>query len=73
VQIHNATDAADIFSTAITIDANETSSATAATAAVIDTDHDDLATADSLRVDVDGSGTGTKGLVVYLGARKPGA
>lgn len=66
VQIHNVTDAADMLSTRITIDANEKDSSTAAAAAVIDGAADDVATADELRVDVDVAGTGAKGLIVEL-------
>lgn len=64
VQIANVTDAVDMLSTKLTIDANETDSATAATAAVIDTTKDDVATGDILRFDIDVAGTGAKGLVV---------
>ena len=71
VQLHNLTDTVDMLSTRITIDANEKDSSTAATAAVIDTDHDDVATGDEIRIDVDGAGTGTKGLEVRMGFRKP--
>lgn len=66
VQIHNITDAVDILSTRITIDANEFTSYTATTAPVINTSNDDVATGDRLRVDVDVAGTGTKGLGVIL-------
>lgn len=66
IQIHNVTDAADILSTRITIDASEKDSSTAAAAAVINASNDDMATADELRVDVDVAGTGTKGLIVEL-------
>lgn len=52
-QIRNATDTQDLFSTKIMIDAGETTSTTAATPYVVDTAHDDMATADSLCVDVD--------------------
>ena len=51
---------ADILTTAITIDQNEYSSATAA-AYAIDTSKDDLQTGDKLRIDCDGAGTGAKG------------
>lgn len=71
IQIHNLTDAADILSTLITIDASEYTSYTAATAPVVDTDHDDLATGDRLRVDCDVAGTGTKGLSIIITAGKP--
>jgi hypothetical protein len=57
----------DVLSTALTIDANETTSYTAATPAVINTSNDDLATGDLLRIDVDGAGTGAKGLIVSIG------
>lgn len=71
VQIHNATDAADMLSTRITIDAGEKDSATAAAAAVIDTGADDVATGDEIRIDVDVAGTSTTGLEVRLGFRTP--
>lgn len=68
VQIHNETQAADILSTALTVDSTETSSATAVTAAVIDAAEDDVATGDVLRIDVDTihSGTASQGLIVTL-------
>lgn len=66
VQIHNVTDTVDVLSTALTIDANEKDSATAATPAVINASNDDVATADELRIDIDGAGTGAKGLIVEL-------
>jgi hypothetical protein len=71
VQVHNVTQAADMLSTAITIDASETDSATAATPAVIDTANDDVATGDMLRIDIDAAGTGAKGLMVELQFRLP--
>lgn len=71
VQIHNVTDAVDMLSTSLTIDANEKDSATAATPAVINTSNDDVATGDELRIDVDVAGTGTKGLMVELQFRLP--
>jgi hypothetical protein len=71
VQLHNLTDTADMLSTRITIDANEKDSKDATAAAVIDTTHDDVATGDEIRIDVDGAGTGTKGLEVRMGFRKP--
>jgi hypothetical protein len=66
VQIRNVTDAADMLSTRVTIDNNETTSYTAATPAVIDTSHDDVATGDLIAVDVDVASTGAKGLGVVL-------
>jgi hypothetical protein len=55
-----------MLSTAITIDANETTSYTAAAPPVIDTAHDDVATGDLIAIDVSVAGTGTKGLGVVL-------
>ncbi len=71
VQINNVTQAADMLSTTITIDANEFTSYTAATAPVIDTANDDVATGDIIRIDVDVAGTGTKGLSVLLSFQVP--
>ncbi len=71
VQLHNVTQAADMLTTKITIDSAETDSSTAATAAVIDTANDDVATADQIRVDVDAvSTTAPKGLLVEMQFRK---
>ncbi len=67
VQIRNVTDAVDMLSTKVSIDASEFTSYTAATAAVIDTAHDDVATGDRIAIDVDVAGTGAKGLGVILG------
>lgn len=66
VQVRNVTDAVDVLSTALTIDASEKDSSTATTPAVINTANDDLATADQIAFDVDGAGTGVKGLLVEL-------
>lgn len=66
IQIRNVTDAQDMLSTRITIDASEFTSYTAATAPVINTSYDDVATGDLLAVDVDVAGTGAKGLGVVL-------
>jgi len=72
IQLHNVTAAADILSTKLTIDSGETGSDTAATAAVIDTAEDDVATNDLLRVDVDQVSTSAaKGLIVTLTFRLP--
>lgn len=73
IQIRNVTDAVDMLSTRITIDANETTSYTAATAPVIDTTKDDVATGDLIAIDVDVAGTGAKGLLVILTFTKPSA
>lgn len=71
IQIANVTQAADMLTTKLTIDANEKDSKDAAAAAVIDTANDDVATGDELRVDIDAAGTGAKGLIVELTFRKP--
>lgn len=68
IQVHNLTDTVDMLSTKITIDSAENGSDTAATAAVIDTAHDDVAAYDVLRIDVDEvHTTPAKGLLVTLG------
>ena len=71
--LHNATAGADILSTAITIDAGEFGSDTAATAAVINTSEDDLTTHDIIRVDIDGVGSSTagKGLIINMTCKLP--
>jgi hypothetical protein len=71
VQIRNVTDAVDMLSTRITIDASEFTSYSAATAPVIDTSKDDVATGDLIAVDVDVAGTGAKGLGVILTFQLP--
>lgn len=72
IQIHNVTQAADMLSTKLTIDSGETGSDTAATAAVIDTGNDDVATNDLIRIDVDAvSTTAAKGLIVTCEFRLP--
>jgi len=72
IQIANVTDSVDMLSTKLTIDSTETGSDTAATAAVIDTTKDDVATNDLIRIDVDAvSTTAPKGLIVRLQFVKP--
>jgi len=71
VMVRNVTDAQDMLSTAITIDASEYSSLTAATPPVINTTYDDVATGDLIAIDVDGAGTGAKGLGVILSFQTP--
>jgi hypothetical protein len=69
VQIHNVTDSVDVLSTALTIDATpDKHSKDATTPAVINTSNDDLAYGDILRIDIDGAGTGAKGLIVEITA-----
>jgi len=66
IAIYNVTDSHDMLSTSITIDATELTSYTATTAPVINGSYDEVATGDQIRVDVDGAGTGAKGLDVRL-------
>lgn len=57
----------DMLSTALTIDANENTSLTAATPAVIKSDGSEVASADDvIRGDIDVIGTGTKGAILTL-------
>lgn len=67
IQIRNTTSGnANMLSTAITIDANETSSYTAATPPVVDPAHQTVSTGDLIAIDVSAAGTGAKGLGVVL-------
>lgn len=67
VQIRNKTQTADMLTTKLTIDSTETDTSTAATAAVIDTANDDVATADVIAIDIDAvHTTPAKGLVVQM-------
>ena len=67
IQIHNVTLAQDVLSTKLTIDSGKTDSATAATAAVINSSYDHVATADLYRVDIDAvHTTAPKGLMLTL-------
>lgn len=71
VQVRNVTQAADMLSTAITIDQSENTSLTAATPPVIDTGNDDVATGDLIAIDVDGAGTSAEGLGVVMSFQLP--
>jgi len=67
IQINNVTDNEDMLSTVMSIETGETSTRTSASPGVIDTDHDDVATGDVLRIDVDAvSTTAPYGLIVEL-------
>jgi len=57
--IYNETDSVDMLSTGITIDTGETDSSTAASPPVVDTDNNQVSTADVLRFDIDTIQTGT--------------
>ena len=63
--------AVDVLSTNITIDTTEKTSLTAATAPVINTSNDDLATGDILYADLDLVGTGAKGHLVAISVQLP--
>ncbi|MBU0964723.1 hypothetical protein KKC06_06815, partial [Patescibacteria group bacterium] len=65
-QVRNVTDAVDMLSTPITIDATEYTSYTAAAPPVIDAAHDDVATGDLIAIDKDVAGTAEKGDGVIL-------
>jgi len=68
IQIHNVTKAVDMLSTTLQIDSGETGSDTAATSYVIDTNNDDVAENDVLRIDIDAvQTTPPEGLIVTLG------
>lgn len=69
IQIRNATDAADMLSTKITIDTAEKTSFTALTAPVIDTANDSVVAGDELVIDIDSAGT-AEGLNILLSFRK---
>ena len=65
VQLHNLTDGQDMLSTAITIDASEKDSSTAATPSVVGS-YSAVSTADVIRIDVDIVATNTLGLEVRM-------
>ena len=72
LHIYNLTQTADMLSTGITIDDTETDSSTAGTPAVIDTNNDDVATADVLQIHVTDIGdASTRGLEIRMGFRLP--
>ena len=66
IQIRNVTDAVDMLSTRISIDAGELHSKDATTPPVVDAAHDDVAYGDLLAIDIDTAGTGAKGLMIVL-------
>lgn len=69
--VKNVTDGNQMLSTSLTVDANEYTSATAATAAVIDTTKDDVVTDDLIEVAVTTAGTGVTYATVTLGFQLP--
>ncbi|MBN1535937.1 MAG: hypothetical protein JW908_04335 [Anaerolineales bacterium] len=66
VQIRNVTQAVDMLSTPITIDVSERTSYTASAQPVVDALNNSVSKADIIAADVDGAGTGTKGLTLIL-------
>lgn len=66
VQIRNITQAVDMLSTRITIDASEFTSYTAAAPSVVNLANSQVDTGDRIAIDVDVAGTGAKGLGVIL-------
>ena len=69
--VKNVTDAQQMLSTSLTIDANEYTSATAAVAAVINATYDDVVTDDLIEVAVTTAGTGVTYATVTLGFQLP--
>ena len=65
VQLHNLTEGQDMLSTAITIDASEKDSSTAATPSVTGP-YNGVSTADVIRIDVDVVATNTLGLEIRM-------
>lgn len=66
VQIRNVTQAQDMLTTKVTIDASETTSFTAATPPVVNATNALVDLGDLIAIDVDVAGTGAKGLGVIL-------
>lgn len=69
--VKNVTDNNQMLSTSLTVDANEYTSATAATAAVINTSFDDVITDDLIEVACTTAGTGTTYATITLGFQLP--
>lgn len=69
--VKNVTDANQMLSTSLTIDASEYTSATAVTAVVIDATKDDVVTDDLIEVAVTTAGTGVTYATVTLGFQLP--
>lgn len=69
--VKNVTDNNQMLSTSLTVDATEYTSATAATAAVIDTTKDDVATDDLIEVACTTAGTGVTYATITMGFQLP--
>lgn len=72
IMIYNVTDSQDMLSTAMRIETGETDTSTSAQPGTINTSYDDVATGDSLRIDVDAvQTTAPKGLLCELTFQLP--
>ena len=72
IKIYNETDGVHMLTTPMTIDSSEVDTSTAATSAVIDTDNNDISTANVLRFDITTiSTTAANGLELRLGFGPP--
>ena len=71
VQLRNVGTGFDMLTTKLTVDSGETDTITAATAAVIDTARDDVATGNQLAIDADVAGTSTLYAQVEMVFAKP--
>jgi hypothetical protein len=71
IYISNVTQTAQMLTSVMTIDTNETDTATAASQAVIDTGNDDVAVADVLKIYASEAGSGASGLEFRLTFKKP--
>lgn len=72
IQIHNLTTAADMLSVLMRVETGETGTETSAQPGTIDTNEDDVALNDIIRVDIDSvQTTAPKGLIVTLGFALP--
>jgi hypothetical protein len=66
VQLRNVNSAVDMLTHAMEFDATEKDTATATSAAVINTSNDNVLQGEEIAVDIDGAGSGAKGLEVRL-------
>lgn len=66
VQLRNVTQAVDMLTTRVQVDANEFHSKDAATQPVVNTANADVQHGDRIAIDIDAAGTGAKGLGVVL-------
>ena len=72
IEVYNLTDTSQMLTTELTIDEDEVTSATAATAVDIDENEDDVATDDTIQINVSAIPSGApEGLIVVLGFQLP--